>query len=153
MKLAVIGAGAIGNYVCSKAIERGLSAVTYTGRKSAVSWRGTLAEESHDLEHLNSATLIFSGSTREASSAYPKNANVAAAVALAGLGFDSTRVQLIADPLIDENVHEVEASGEFGQFTFRIVGRAAPDNPKTSALAAMSVISSLEQETQSIRFY
>jgi aspartate dehydrogenase len=146
--------GAIGALDCLRAARvGGLTKVTYSGRKPASSWKGTPAEEAFDLDGLCAPETIFEGSAREASAAYPKNANVAAAVALAGLGFDGTSVRLIADPRIGENVHEVEAQGEFGEFAFRIVGRAVPDNPRTSALAAMSVISSLEQETESIRFY
>ena len=76
---------------------------------------------------------------------YPKNANVAAAVALAGDGFDATRVHLIADPRISQNIHEIHSSGEFGSFSFQIKGQSLPDNPRSSALAAMSVISKLEQ--------
>lgn len=146
--------GAIGALDCLRAARvGGLTEVTYSGRKPAGSWKGTPAEKIFDLDALCAPEVIFEGSAREASAAYPRNANVAAAVALAGLGFDATRVRLVADPQIGENVHEVEAHGEFGEFSFRIVGRAVPDNPRTSALAAMSVISSLEQETESIRFY
>ncbi len=83
---------------------------------------------------------------------YPKNANVAAAVALAGLGFDDTRVLLIADPGLDQNVHEVRAAGDFGQFALEIRGNTLPDNPKSSALAAMSVVSMLERESASAGF-
>ena len=83
---------------------------------------------------------------------YPKNANVAAAVALAGVGFDDTRVLLIADPELDENIHELRAAGDFGRFTFEIRGNALPDNPRSSALAAMSVVAGLERETESVGF-
>ena len=81
---------------------------------------------------------------------YPKNANVAAAVALASLGFDETSVQLIADPTLDKNIHEIKAHGEFGEFHFQIQGNSLPDNPRSSALAAMSVLSKLYQINQPI---
>lgn len=146
--------GAIGALDCLRAARvGGLQDVTYIGRKPAHSWKGTPAEAACDLDHMNDgAVVIFEGTARAAASEYPRNANVAAAVALAGVGFDATRVRLIADPDIDENIHEVEANGEFGRFSFRILGRTAPDNPKSSALAAMSVISSLDEECESIRF-
>jgi aspartate dehydrogenase len=64
---------------------------------------------------------------------------------LAGVGFDDTQVRLIADPTIHKNIHEVEAEGDFGTFQFRISGAALPDNPRSSALAAMSVLSKLDQ--------
>ncbi len=146
--------GAIGALDCLRAARvGGLKEVTYLGRKPALSWKGTPAEKVLDLDALTTGKAThFSGSAREAATAYPKNANVAAAVALAGIGFDDTRVELIADADLQENVHEIEASGDFGNFSFRILGRTVPDNPKSSALAAMSVISSLEQETECIRF-
>jgi len=83
---------------------------------------------------------------------YPKNANVAAAVALAGLGFDATRVTLIADAAATGNTHEILARGDFGQFEFRITGDALPDNPRTSALAAMSTLSAILDREAAIGF-
>jgi aspartate dehydrogenase len=82
--------------------------------------------------------------------AYPKNANVVAAVALAGIGFDDTTVRLIADADISANIHEVQAKGDFGMFTFQISGQSLPDNPRSSALAAMSVISKLDSLTAAV---
>ena len=71
---------------------------------------------------------------------YPKNANVAATIALMGIGFEKTKVKLIADDTISENVHELVISGEFGESQFKIIGKPLPDNPKSSSLAAMSII-------------
>ena len=65
---------------------------------------------------------------------------------------DDTAVRLIADPNIDQNIHELVAIGEFGQFSFEIRGHALPDNPKSSALAAMSVVGEVEQLTKRICF-
>lgn len=131
----------------------GLTSVTYSGRKPPQAWKGSPAETKLDLDKLKDhAEVHFVGTAREAATQYPKNANVAAAVALAGIGFDATRVMLIADPGISENIHEIQASGDFGSFTFEIRAHALPDNPRSSALAAMSVISSVEQILQHIRF-
>ena len=146
--------GAIGALDCLRAARvGGLQTVTYTGRKPPRRWKGTPAGSKLDLDSLKDAAVVhFEGTARVAATEYPKNANVAAAVALSGIGFDDTRVRLIADPGIGENIHEVRASGDFGRFSFEIRGHSLPDNPKSSALAAMSVLSRLEQEAQSIRF-
>lgn len=149
-----LASGAIGALDCLRAARIGrLQSVTYVGRKPPRGWKGSPAETRLDLDNLGAGAAIhFDGTARDAATEYPKNANVAAAVALAGLGFDKTRVKLIADPDIDENIHEVQASGDFGYFSFEIRGQSLPDNPRSSALAAMSVLSTFEQATQSIRF-
>lgn len=146
--------GAIGALDCLRAGRvGGLHSVTYIGRKPPLSWKDSPAEHKLDLMNPGSEPLVhFEGSAGNAATEYPKNANVAAAVALAGIGFDATQVKLIADPNVTENIHEVEAQGEFGRFSFQINGHSLPDNPRSSALAAMSVISTLEQETQHIVF-
>lgn len=149
-----LASGAIGALDCLQAGRVGqLSRVVYTGRKPPQGWRGSPAETRLDLDNLTAgAETHFSGTARSAALEYPKNANVAAAVALAGIGFDDTRVKLVADPDISENIHEIQAIGDFGSFVFEIRGNALPDNPRSSALAAMSVISKLEQREQPISF-
>ena len=139
--------GAIGALDCLQAARVGrLDNVSYIGRKPPEGWRGSPAEETLDLGALTSgAATHFEGSARKAALAYPKNANVAAAVALAGVGFDRTKVTLIADAGVTSNIHEIAAEGEFGSFQFQIMGNALEDNPKSSALAAMSVVSKLDQ--------
>jgi len=117
-----------------------LTQVTYRGRKPPKGWRGSPAESKLDLDTLSEAAVHFSGSARNAALEYPKNANVAASVALAGIGFDATKVELIADPAVERNVHEIVAEGDFGRYEFRIEGRSLPDNPRSSAITAMSVV-------------
>lgn len=105
-----------------------------------------------DVNTLTRSATHFSGTARQAALAYPKNANVAAAVALAGVGFDDTRVELIADPNIATNIHEITAEGTFGSFRFEISGHGLPDNPRSSALAAMSVMADLVERQKHIGF-
>jgi aspartate dehydrogenase len=149
-----LASGAIGALDCLRAARVGnLQSVTYTGRKPPRGWKGSLAEERLDLDNMDDgAEVHFDGNARDAATQYPKNANVAAAVALAGIGFDDTQVKLIADPGINENVHEIEATGDFGRFFFEIRGKSLSANPRSSALAAMSVVSKLEQESQDVLF-
>ena len=143
--------GAIGALDALSAASVGeLKCVTYRGRKPPQGWRGSAAEDKIDLEALSEPVVHFSGNARDAALEYPKNANVAASVALAGIGFDATRVELIADPGIARNVHEIIAEGEFGRFEFRIEGKSLPDNPRSSAITAMSVVREILKPTSPI---
>ncbi|MFK8080733.1 MAG: aspartate dehydrogenase [Granulosicoccus sp.] len=126
----------------------GLDSVRYRGIKPPAGWKGSPAEQAIDLESIDEATIHYEGSAREAASAFPKNANVAATVALAGIGFDRTRVELVADPTLSTNRHEVNATGTFGRFTVSIEGNPLPDNPRSSALTAMSVLNAIENRNR-----
>ena len=137
---AIAISGAIGGLdVLRAAALAGLDSVTYIGRKPPSAWKGTPAETHRDLDGLTEATVLYEGTAREAARDYPKNTNVTAAVALAGVGFEATKVKLVADPTSDANTHELKATGAFGDFRIVLNNRALPENPKTSWLAALSV--------------
>ena len=118
----------------------GLDRVRYTSIKPPDAWKGTPAETEFNLDGLLQTTVIFSGSAGEAARRYPKNANLAATVALAGAGFDKTEIQLIADPAASDNRSRIEAQGPFGELRVEMRGLPMPDNPKTSAVTAHSIL-------------
>lgn len=145
--------GAIGALDCLRAARTGsLTSVRYVGRKPPQGWLGSPAEDLLNLSELTTPATHFTGTAREAARLYPKNANVAAAVALAGIGFDRTQVALVADPNADGNIHQIEAEGAFGHFQFTVQGLALADNPRSSALAAMSVVSKIEDLRSPVAF-
>lgn len=136
----IICAGAIGGLDILQAAKlSGALQVTYRSRKAPRAWLGTKAETSVKLATLLHATCFYEGSARGAARDYPQNANVAATLALFGAGFEATQVQLIADPAVNANVHEIEIASACVNVTLRIEGKPSPDNPKTSLTTAYSL--------------
>lgn len=121
----------------------GLERVTYVSTKPPAAWKGTLAEAAFDLDALSAPTVLFEGRADEAALTYPQNANLAATIALAGAGFAHTTVRLVADPGTAINTGRIEAQGRHGHMTMEMRGRPMADNPKTSAVTALSVIRAL----------
>lgn len=102
-------------------------------------------------EKILEAKIVFEGKATEAIERYPKNMNVSIALALAGIGFKQTKVTLIADPTIKENIHRIEVEGEFGSFVSEIKNKPLPSNPNTSYLAAVSIVGTLKKMTKNIQ--
>ncbi len=118
----------------------GLDRVRYTSAKPPEAWRGTPAEDQFDLDKLAEPTVIFRGSPIDAAREYPKNANLAMTVALAGAGVDKTEIELVADPGVTTNLGRINAEGRFGRLDVEMEGEPAPTNPKTSAVTALSIV-------------
>lgn len=131
--------------------EGGLEKVTYKGCKSPNSWRGSYAEKLVDLDHITEATVFYRGTAREAALNFPANSNVAATIALAGVGMDQTMVELTVDPHTTQNKHTIVAQGRFGQMSIEMIGVPLESNPKTSTLAALSVIRACRNSVDAIQ--
>ncbi len=122
------------------AMQAGLDEVVLTTRKPPRGLRGApyLASRGIDVEQLVEPTVIFDGTARDAVKAFPANVNVAAALSLAGIGPDRTRVRIVADPTATVNTHEIHATGPFGELTATMQNRPSPRNPKSSYMASLS---------------
>jgi len=143
--------GAVGGIDALTSASAGeIHSVVYTGRKPPHGWAGSPAEDKCHLESLTQPLEHFSGTARGGPRQYPKNANVAATIGLASIGLDNVLVRLIADPTVDKNIHEIEAKGDFGCLSVKMEGNPLPGNPKSSALAAMSIVGELKQRINRI---
>ncbi len=88
---------------------------------------------------------LFEGPAKEAVKLFPANVNVAAALSIAGISGKATQVEIVADPDLKVNVHEIEIRGDFGVATITVKNTPHPDNPGTSSLAAFSAIETLRR--------
>lgn len=136
-----IPSGALGGLdVLSAARSVGLDEVIYSSNKAPAAWRGTAAENMVSLATITEPTVFFTGTARFAARLFPQNANVAAAVALSGVGFERTQVTLVANPLATGNTHRILAKGAFGEIDVTVRGKPLESNPKTSMLAPYSLV-------------
>lgn len=130
-----------------------IGSVTLTTRKPPKGLEGApyLVEKGIDLGGIKKETVLFDGTAEEAVRGFPKNVNVCAVLSLAGIGAKKTRVRIVTSPDYTENVHEVEIKGECGRITTRTVNVPSKSNPKTSYMAVLSAIATLEGITESVR--
>ena len=85
--------------------------------------------------------LLFEGTAAECIRHYPRNINVAVALGLAA--GREVMVEIWVDPAATRNRHEILAQGEFGEVRIDVQNVPSPDNPRTSYLAALSVLALL----------
>lgn len=140
VKIHILAGAVAGIDGINAASLAGLSEVVYQGRKHPSSWQGSHADQLIDYDDLVEPTVFFTGTAREAAALFPDNSNVAATIALAGVGLDDTRVELIADPTLEHNIHHIMAEGVFGKLEISMTGLPLAENPKTSSLAAFSAL-------------
>jgi aspartate dehydrogenase len=104
-----------------------------------------LVEHGISVAGLDRALCVFNGSAREAARGFPANVNVAAALALAGIGPDKTTIEIWADPAVDRNIHRIEVEADAARLTLQIENVPSEDNPKTGRLTSLSVIALLKK--------
>jgi aspartate dehydrogenase len=149
-----VPSGAIAGLDGLKAACRGrVDLVTLTSRKPVNALRGTkyVVERGIDVDALKTETVIFDGAPEEACKAFPTTSNVAASLRLAVGASVNVRVRVAAVPGGTQNVHEITAQGEFGCLRMVVENVPSASNPRTSALAALSALATLDGLTRSLR--
>jgi aspartate dehydrogenase len=142
----LLASGALGglDYVRAVRHARELD-LRYESRKPPAAWSRELRALGHDPAALSEPVTLFSGTAREAAALYPQNLNVAAALALAGPGFEETGVDVVCDPAATGNIHVVTATSEFGTMSLEIANRPSPNNPKSSWIVGQALLAAVEQ--------
>jgi len=130
-----------------------IDSVTLTTRKPPAGLAGApyLKEHNIDVSAVKGETVIFEGNAMEAVKGFPANVNVCAVLSLAGIGAEKTRVRIVTSPEYTKNIHEVEITGDCGKITTRTENMPSKTNPKTSALAFLSAIATLEGVVNDVR--
>ncbi len=99
---------------------------------------------------LTEPTQVFRGSAREAAIGFPANVNVAAALSLAGIGANRTKVEVWADPFIDRNMQTVKVISDSGEAEMGVRNIPSEENPRTGKITALSVVACLQRLTGSL---
>jgi aspartate dehydrogenase len=153
--LLYVPSGGIGGLDALKAAcVAGVDEVTIVVTKPAVAWKGIAFVErlGVDLDRLEQAHVLFEGSAREGVPHFPANVNIAAVLSMAGIGFDRTRLKVVADPALTHNTHFIEIRGRTGNVSIRLENVPAPENPKTAWLACYSALAALKAAKSPIRY-
>ncbi len=129
-----------------------ITSVTMETRKPPRGLAGApwIEQQQIDLDAITQETLIFEGPATDACRAFPANVNVLAALSLAGIGPEQTRIRLFAVPGQTMNRHRIAVEGEFGRLAVEIEN-VPSENPRTGKLAYMSTIALLRDLGASLR--
>jgi len=149
-----IPSGGIGGLdAVQAAVNAGVEEVRMTSRKPPAAWKGIpyVDRLNIDLDRMDEATLLYEGPARDCVKKFPQNINIAAALSLAGLGFDKTQIRILADPGVVHNTHEIYCQGDAGRFTITLENTPVPENPKTTYMACLSTLAAVKNLRASYR--
>ena len=150
-----VPSGGIGGLDALKtACIAGVDEVTIQVAKPTAAWKGIPFVDGLgvDLDALSTPVTLFDGPARDGVPHFPQNVNIAAVLSLAGIGFDRTRLRVVADPTLRFNTHTIEVSGKSGRFSVSLENVPAPENPKTAWLACYSALAALRELGTTVRY-
>ncbi len=146
----VVPTGAlIGLDAVNAAAEGNIESVVLETRKPPGGLAGApyLEENGIVIDGLTEPRLVFDGSARAGARGFPANVNVAAALSLAGIGPDRTRLRIWADPAVKRNTHTIEVEADSARFRMTIENVPSLENPRTGRITPLSVIAALRRLT------
>ena len=125
--------------------EGAITAVTMETRKPPRGLAGApyLVQHGIEVSGITAPKRVFEGNAFDAAAGFPANVNVAAALALAGIGPARTRVEIWADPGIDRNTHTIRVEADSARFTMTIENVPSEENPRTGQITALSMLACL----------
>lgn len=150
-----VPSGGIGGLDALKAAcIAGAEEVTIAVTKPPAAWKGIPYVEAQgvDLDRLTSAAVLYDGPVRAGAKHFPANVNIAAVLSLAGIGFDRTRLKVVADPKLVYNTHIIDVRAATGNIALRFENVPSPENPKTAWLACYSALAALKHAKSPIRY-
>ena len=153
--LLSVPSGGIGGLDALKAAcVAGVEEVTIAVTKPPAAWKGIAYVEKLgvDLDGLRKPRVLFDGTAREGVPHFPANVNIAAVLSMAGIGFDKTRLKVVADPALKHNTHYIDIKGRTGNISIKLENVPAPDNPKTAWLACYSALAALKAAKSPVRY-
>jgi aspartate dehydrogenase len=135
------------------AAEGPVESVTIETRKPPLGLAGAPYLEKHaiDVADLTAPLCVFQGNAMEAAAGFPANVNVAAALALAGIGPIRTKVEIWADPGVTRNIHTIRVEADAVRFTMTIENVPSEENPRTGRLTPLSVLACLRGLTSTLK--
>lgn len=149
----LVPSGAIAGLDGMKSLRSlGIESATIASTKPPGGFKGApfVVENDIDLDRIDKKTRIFEGNALEAALGFPANVNVAATLSLAAHGPEKTQVEIWADPEAAGNSHEITIKGTYSTITARIDNTPDPNNPKSSMLAAHSIIAALQDRNSAL---
>jgi aspartate dehydrogenase len=153
--LLYVPSGGIGGLDALKAAcIAGVDDVRITVSKPPQAWKNIAYVETLGiaLDAMTGPLTLYEGPARAGVPLFPANVNIAAVLSMAGIGFDRTRLRVVADPGLTHNTHTIEIRGHTGNITIKLENVPAPDNPKTAWLACYSALAALKLAKSPIRY-
>ena len=136
------------------AAEGDVASVTIETRKPPRGLVGAPYLEQNNIDVMavtDTAQLVFKGNAFDAAQGFPANVNVAAALALAGIGPQRTMIEIWADPHVTRNTHTIRVEAAAARLTMTIENVPSEENPRTGKVTPLSILACLRGLTSTLK--